>query len=76
MTNMIITPNQTRGECPEDPRFDDVYCQRDSDCKEGEAVANGNGMIRFFICFYMLTLRSVGNSPIILYCFVTIIYLF
>eukprot|EP00795_Rhopilema_esculentum_P015414 gene15414-6655_t len=44
MTNMIITPNQTRGRCPEDPRFEDVYCQRDSDCREGEAVANGNGV--------------------------------
>jgi len=44
MTNMIITPNQTRGACPEDPRFEHNHCKTDKDCIPGEAVVNGNGV--------------------------------
>ena len=43
MTNMIMTPNQTRGKCPEDPRFKENHCKNDSDCEPGETVINGNG---------------------------------
>ncbi len=43
MTNMIITPNQTRGVCPEDPRFEKNHCKNDNDCTAGESVINGNG---------------------------------
>ena len=45
MTNMIITPNQTRGICPEDPRFVHNLCKSDKDCIAGEAVINGNGKL-------------------------------
>ena len=44
MTNMIVTPNQTRSKCPEDPRFSHNHCKTDKDCIAGEAVVNGNGM--------------------------------
>ena len=45
MTNMIITPNQTQGTCPEDPRFSGVNCTKDSDCQNLEPVPNGHGKI-------------------------------
>ena len=44
---MIITPNQTRGACPEDPRFEHNHCKTDKDCIPGEAVINGNGMLNY-----------------------------
>lgn len=43
MTNMIITPNQTQGTCPEDPKFGDVNCTKDSDCPPLEEVEYGHG---------------------------------
>ena len=45
MTNMVITPNQTRGVCPEDPKFVHNLCKSDKDCIPGEAVINGNGKL-------------------------------
>ncbi|XP_038059541.1 P2X purinoceptor 4-like [Patiria miniata] len=46
MTNMIITPDQQRGQCPEDPKIANVACDPKvpSDCKKGERVINGNGV--------------------------------
>ncbi|XP_022108443.1 P2X purinoceptor 4-like isoform X2 [Acanthaster planci] len=47
MTNMIITPNQQRGQCPEDPRVPNVGCtpaKESQDCVKGEPVINGNGV--------------------------------
>lgn len=49
MTNMIITPNQTRDRCPEDPRFETNHCTTSQDCIQGEAVTNGNGTAKFLI---------------------------
>lgn len=42
MTNVIFTPNQTQGRCPEDPQY--ITCRDDSDCKSGRPVTNGNGI--------------------------------
>ncbi|KAJ7387240.1 extracellularly ATP-gated cation channel [Desmophyllum pertusum] len=44
MTNMIITPDQTQGACPEDPDLHDVRCTNDSDCKAMEPVEYGHGV--------------------------------
>lgn len=47
-TNLILTPNQTQGECGEDPKIDSpgnpVKCTKDEDCPAGVAVTNGNGV--------------------------------
>ena len=43
MTNMIISPDQKQGTCPEDPNFEGVKCTNDSDCTPLEPVPNGNG---------------------------------
>ena len=43
MTNMIITPDQTQGKCPEDPDEKDVICKSDSDCQAMEPVKYGHG---------------------------------
>ena len=43
MTNMIITPDQTQGKCPEDPGLSDVKCTKDSDCPAMEPVKYGHG---------------------------------
>ncbi|XP_074635329.1 P2X purinoceptor 4-like [Acropora palmata] len=44
MTNMIITPNQTQGTCPEDPNERDVNCTNDSECLAGTPVEYGHGV--------------------------------
>ena len=43
MTNMIISPDQKQGTCPEDPNFEGVKCTSSSDCTPLEPVASGNG---------------------------------
>lgn len=45
MTNMIITPDQTQGTCPEDPELSDVKCIKDSDCTAMEPVKYGHGKL-------------------------------
>jgi len=45
MTNMIITPDQTQGTCPEDPELSDVKCINDSDCTAMEPVKYGHGKL-------------------------------
>eukprot|EP00794_Sanderia_malayensis_P014286 gene14287-15773_t len=44
MTNMIITPNQSRSACPEDPKFTKNFCETSANCTAGEPVVNGNGV--------------------------------
>ena len=44
MTNMILTPRQSQGECPEDPKFKDVHCKTNKDCPKLIPVNHGNGM--------------------------------
>ena len=43
MTNMIITPIQYQGKCPEDQEYTDVHCKTDADCVEGREVVTGHG---------------------------------
>ena len=43
MTNMIITPDQTQGTCPEAPGEKDVICTNHSDCTPMEPVEYGHG---------------------------------
>ncbi|XP_071790157.1 P2X purinoceptor 4-like [Asterias amurensis] len=44
MTNMVITPKQTRGICPEDPDMWFGRCQTDEQCPIGKYITGGNGM--------------------------------
>ena len=43
MTNMIITPRQKQGKCPEDGQYEQAQCQNDSDCIAGQEVITGHG---------------------------------
>lgn len=49
ITNMIITPDQSQGACPEDPDLTDVKCYNDSDCEAMEPTHYGHG--EFFLCY-------------------------
>lgn len=42
ITNVVITANQTQGQCPEDP--DVSKCFSDRDCRPGKALITGNGV--------------------------------
>ncbi|XP_033123168.1 P2X purinoceptor 4-like isoform X2 [Anneissia japonica] len=46
MTNMVITPEQSRGRCAEDPLMYGVRCEDNPDlnCVKGDPVPNGNGV--------------------------------
>lgn len=44
MTNVIITPNQVQGTCPEDPSIAAAICHEDKDCIPGHSVYKGNGV--------------------------------
>jgi hypothetical protein len=42
MTNMILTPEQKQGKCPESEYdFPDARCTNDSDCIVGKVPKNG-----------------------------------
>ncbi|CAL8143687.1 unnamed protein product [Orchesella dallaii] len=43
-TNVIITPNQTRGKCPESLNVEGAVCNADSDCPIGHSLPVGNGV--------------------------------
>lgn len=43
MTNVVFTPNQTQGTCPEDPQYGAI-CKNESDCTRGVPTNNGNGI--------------------------------
>ncbi|XP_078454558.1 P2X purinoceptor 5-like isoform X6 [Lampetra planeri] len=44
VTNMIATPGQCQGVCPENPDIPGAHCSNDSDCPSGEPMATGNGV--------------------------------
>jgi P2X purinoceptor 4 len=44
MTTIVITPNQTRGTCPEDPNIEGSVCKSSDDCHLGYASEIGNGV--------------------------------
>ncbi|KAG9487836.1 hypothetical protein GDO78_007564 [Eleutherodactylus coqui] len=44
VTNVISTPGQALGVCPESPTILDGKCREDSNCTAGEPVISGNGI--------------------------------
>nr|XP_032806906.1 P2X purinoceptor 5-like isoform X2 [Petromyzon marinus] len=44
VTNMIATPGQWQGVCPENPDIPGAHCSNASDCPSGEPIATGNGV--------------------------------
>lgn len=44
LTNVVITPNQSRGVCPEDPKVAEAWCDTDDDCQTGRSLEVGNGV--------------------------------
>eukprot|EP00057_Strongylocentrotus_purpuratus_P007325 XP_011661799.1 PREDICTED: P2X purinoceptor 4 isoform X2 [Strongylocentrotus purpuratus] len=44
MTNMVLSPMQSRGACPEDPEIDRDACTTDVECKPDEGIITGNGI--------------------------------
>ena len=44
MTNMVITPRQKQGKCPEDYEILDAQCDDDSNCTAGDEIISGHGM--------------------------------
>eukprot|EP00057_Strongylocentrotus_purpuratus_P008825 XP_011663299.1 PREDICTED: P2X purinoceptor 4 [Strongylocentrotus purpuratus] len=45
MTNMIITPGQSKSECPEDPKIPNAECSGPEDCQADMPIINGNGIM-------------------------------
>jgi P2X purinoceptor 4 len=43
-TNIVITPQQKQGKCPEDPTVYQAQCTDDSQCQFGTPFATGNGV--------------------------------
>ena len=68
MTNMVITPKQTQGKCPEDTKFKDNWCFSDEDCQPPlEVVKNGNG-IRTGACVHSQSKPSIKVCEIYAWC--------
>ncbi|KAK6475436.1 P2X purinoceptor 5-like [Huso huso] len=44
ITNLIQTPDQKLGHCPESSKVPDARCRTDDDCNPQEAVVAGNGI--------------------------------
>ena len=44
MTNMLVVGNQSQAKCPENVKFEENWCEDDSDCSPGVVVRNGNGV--------------------------------
>ena len=64
-TNMIITPNQTQGTCPEDPKFKGVNCTTSNICIKGKAVYTGHGEINVIAPKACRTLVSLQHALVI-----------
>ncbi|XP_030600739.1 P2X purinoceptor 5-like [Archocentrus centrarchus] len=45
VTSFLETPNQKLGYCAESPKVHDAHCRVDEDCKKGEMVVAGNGVM-------------------------------
>ena len=45
ITNLLETPKQSIGICPEDPGVFKAKCKDDSDCKKGKTLPAGNGVM-------------------------------
>ncbi|XP_063002796.1 P2X purinoceptor 5 [Elgaria multicarinata webbii] len=66
MTNLIVTPNQQQGTCPENPGIPHAQCYRNSDCPSGEEVATGHG-VKTGLCVKVGTNMS-GTCEILAWC--------
>lgn len=44
MTNMVITPKQYQGKCPEDPESYRTLCKTNQDCQQGTSNKYGHGI--------------------------------
>ncbi|XP_032239188.2 P2X purinoceptor 4 isoform X2 [Nematostella vectensis] len=44
MTNMIITPEQSQGKCPEDPSVPGARCTADADCPPLQSTSTSHGV--------------------------------
>ena len=45
MTNMILTPEQKQGKCPEDYDVRKARCKNDSNCTADKVPKNGHGRL-------------------------------
>ncbi|KAK1147740.1 hypothetical protein AOXY_G35418 [Acipenser oxyrinchus oxyrinchus] len=52
ITNLIQTPDQKLGHCPESSKVPDARCRTDDDCNPQEAVVAGNGKQCWNPCAY------------------------
>ncbi|KAI1300156.1 P2X purinoceptor 4 [Halotydeus destructor] len=43
LTNVVITPNQTLGQCPESPDVEGAICQTDADCEPNKHSIGSDG---------------------------------
>ncbi|XP_062999909.1 P2X purinoceptor 6 [Elgaria multicarinata webbii] len=57
VTNLIATPKQVQGTCPEHPSVPNGNCKRDLDCPAGQPVVHGNG-VKTGKCVHYNTSRS------------------
>ncbi|KAM8976729.1 P2X purinoceptor 5 [Pelodytes ibericus] len=67
VTNLIVTPNQRQGICPERPGIPDAVCSKNSDCPEGEAVIAGNG-VKTGRCLITGAPNATGTCEIFAWC--------
>ncbi|KAG8201730.1 hypothetical protein JTE90_012791 [Oedothorax gibbosus] len=44
-TNIVITANQSQGNCPEDLTVPGAICHSDDDCQHGSQLVTGNGVL-------------------------------
>ncbi|XP_021949297.1 P2X purinoceptor 4 [Folsomia candida] len=45
VTNLLITPNQTRGVCAESSKSNIAFCSKDKDCVRGKSVPTSSGVM-------------------------------
>ncbi|KAG8450403.1 hypothetical protein GDO86_002891, partial [Hymenochirus boettgeri] len=67
VTNVIVTPNQRQGMCPESFGIPDAVCSKNSDCSEGEAVIAGNG-VKTGRCLKTGLVNTTGTCEIFAWC--------
>ncbi|XP_055052111.2 P2X purinoceptor 5 isoform X1 [Misgurnus anguillicaudatus] len=64
-TNVVDTPNQTLGYCPESPLASGFNCTEDADCKQSKYSGNG---IKTGICLNITYNNSIGICEIYGWC--------
>lgn len=61
MTNMIISPRQRQGKCPEDGQtlIRHSKCQTDADCMKGQDVKGGHGKCPDKLWYHIFTSQGI-----------------